>query len=183
MSSRQNWHTLWADALDIYYGPPVILDPKGNSPASLDQPAKPQSIALREAYGDVNQVFLGYAGWVNALNYVTGERLRYGHNTLLDYNIPLHDLLLPTRLYTTFEGLFEIAGWETLSGRKTLVMDWFSIDPSDARKDPSDNRQTRYQGRFWIDTTTGVILRRQWFDWERPDLLTREVIVHRSLSM
>jgi hypothetical protein len=178
LSSRQNWHTLWADALDIYYGPPGYIGPPKvtRQQVWISQPNLSLSLS-GEADGDVYQVFLGNAGWVNALNYVTGERLRYGHNTLLGYNIPLHDLLLPTRLFATFEGLFEIAGWETLSGRKTLVMDWFTIDPSDARKDSPNNGQPRYQGRFWVDTTTGVILRRQWFDRERPGLLTREVIV------
>jgi hypothetical protein len=123
---------------------------------------------------------LSSQGRVVAINYSTGGLYQYGRESLVDTILPVHELLMPTRMRISFEEFIEVIGAEAVAGRETLVMDWFVTEPEDAGPDDHD------PDRFFIKAvsgayTTGVILRRV-VRPENPGLLEKEVIVGKSNS-
>ncbi|HLE15445.1 MAG TPA: hypothetical protein VI776_11895 [Anaerolineales bacterium] len=178
LDSHHNWNTLWAEAETIRYGPPDYVGaPKvKRQQVWISQPD--YSLTLSGSpEGDAELALLSSAGRVTAMNYSTGGLARYGHESLVDYSLPIHELLLPTRMRTTFDEISEVVGEDAVAGRETLVMDWFVTTTGEAYPDDPQADLLQYQGRFWVDTRTGVILRRQWFDQKNSGLLETEVVV------
>lgn len=180
LESHQHWHTLWADGIYFLYGPPgYVGTPKvTRQQVWISQPLYSLSLSGTPG-GKVEQAILGFSGRAGMLNYLTGERSRYGRNLLVSYTLPIHELLLPTRMHTSFEGFWEVNRQESVAGRDTLVVDLFGFNPTSTEASGDIANVPLHSGRFWIDTRTGVILRRQWFDRNDPELITREVVITR----
>ena len=164
LESHQHWHTLWADGLYFLFGPPGYVGPPKvtRQQVWISQPLYSLSLSGTPS-GKVEQAL----------------RSRYRRNLLVSYTLPIHELLLPTRMHTNFEGFWEVNHQESVAGRETLVVDLFGFNPTSTEAGGDIANQPLHSGRFWIDTRTGVILRRQWFDRNDPELITREVLITR----
>jgi Tol biopolymer transport system component len=106
---------------------------------------------------DVAKAVRGYQPPSAVTDFITGHPLAGTMGS------PFDDMLLPAGLAQR-EGSFETAGVEKIAGRECLIVDWFW--PNGAR--PS---------RYWIDTHTGMILKRQEFGKGGGEILQEEYVI------
>ena len=178
LDSQQNWHTLWAEAAYIRYGPAGYIGPPevDRQQAWISQPDYSLTLSGNPV-GDVESAIQASGGIITSLDAQSGSLSRLESGILVTYTKPIHEILLPTRMRTNFNEVLTVHGEDTVAGRATLVVDWFEIDPEAKTGGNQDVRLMLNQGRFWVDRTTGVILHRQWFDPDQPDLVVKEIVV------
>jgi DNA-directed RNA polymerase specialized sigma24 family protein/LysM repeat protein len=146
--SQGAWHSLWADVLNIQYGPPGYV----GQPQSI---TRKQVWILQPAY---TRVIYGSADTEPSGTYVIVAGHVYGQdlNSQRVYEDLTSDLVIDLDLQKLFvpgdvalnNGQFSLAGQEPVADRTALMLDW------------------RYTNggriyRFWVDAQTGVILRRR----------------------
>jgi len=175
--NKENWHTLWADAQVIRYGPPGYVGPPRvkREQIWISQPSYGLSVSGALS-GDLDFVSLSKGGEVKSLDLTTGQHNFYGGGGLVDYSLAVAQLLEPGSLRTFLVDDLAIVGSEQVIGRESLVVDWpqvesYSIDTGDPL------RQRQYLDRYWVDSVTGVILRKRQLGGEHLDLIIEEISV------
>jgi LysM domain len=177
LDSHHSWNTLWAAADTIFYGPAGYVGPPRveRQQVWISQPDYSLTLSGKPD-GEVEIAIQASAGLITGLDSRTGTRTRLNRGILVDYTQPIHELLLPTRMRTTFNEILEVVGEEMVAERPTIILDWFEVYPevNGERKAPE---WLQHMGRFWVDKITGVILRRQWFEADQPGLIVKEAVV------
>lgn len=175
--SKSLWRTLWADAQSILYGPSNYFGPPKvrREQVWINQPFDSLSLA-GDLAGELEHVWLMDGGRVYEHNLINGQVNLYDTGGNI-YFLEVAEFFFPDRFRIGY-GPIEVVGSEQVAGRAALVVDWFSNDPIDlSRVEDPLTRQNSYLGRYWVDTLTGVILRRQRFDQAEPHFLVGEVVV------
>ncbi len=174
LSSNRHWHTLWANILTIDYGPsgyvgsPTIR----RSQIWISQPFY-HLLLSGDTRGEPEHVSLMIAGRVYTLDLKTGQRSQYGSGGL--YDTELQEIFFPDSYQFPNMSTFEIVGTEFINRRFTLIVDHFVIDQTFI--DTSNFETKYYIGRYWMDVLTGLVLRKQQFDSNNPNLLIKEITV------
>lgn len=160
LEGRRNWKTLWADAFVIQYGPAGYI---GNPVV------KRQQIWINQPYfsyfleggldGAVDHISVAMAGLINYINLQTGEELSNSESELVMFSENLHKQLLPSEIRKAFQGEIRLLGMDQIADREVLVFDLYS--PNLVQESATIPRI--HKGRYWMDTTYGVILRHQKF--------------------
>jgi hypothetical protein len=176
--SRLNWWTLWADVEAIRYGPPGYVGPPQltREQVWISQPYYSLGYS-GDMKGDLHFLRLSIGGQTYQHNLETGGFLVSNGGGTVDYSMAAHELLVPSPFRWSFEGELEVIGVEPIAGRETLVIDWYAADSTFLNAGSTLADQGSYLGRYWVDTVTGVILRRVIIDENDPRLLLDEVIV------
>jgi DNA-directed RNA polymerase specialized sigma24 family protein len=157
--SRSYWNTLWANEFVIQYGPPGYIG---------EPFVKRQQIWIGQPYfsyflegdtqGIVAYISITMAGLINYKNLLTGEQVSNAESELVLFSQNLHQQQLPSEFRESFQGEIEVLGIEEIDDREVLVFDWYEV------WGVGDGRHRDLRGRYWIDTTYGVIIRRQIFN-------------------
>ncbi len=165
MESRSTWTSLWADALVIQYGPlGFVGDPAlRRHQIWIEQPYFTYLLE-GENGGKVDYVYTSIGGMVNFFNIQTNEQQTSTDPEQIQYSPYLQRILLPSHLRREFIGELDLLRIDSIAGREVLVLDWYRVpDPiNDSNGEPGETRL--HQGRYWVDTTLGLILRRQIFN-------------------
>lgn len=171
--SRGLWRTAWLDARIIEYGPPAYLGPPQ---IRREQVWVSQPLFSLVLAGDDETRVARY--WINnavqtvEFDMISGERTWFSSGGNLFY-ADLNELIFPVGwLGYRPAGDLQILHTETVAGRDCLV-----IDLTDSAA-AGQGRPDAYLGRFWVDTSTGMILRRQVID-QNSETLIRDTIVTR----
>lgn len=174
LNSHRNWHTLWADALTIDYGPLGYVGPAAiyRSQVWISQPLY-TLLLCGDASGHPERVSLTVAGRVTDLDIRTGQR-SYNRNGGL-FDTDLQELLLPDSYRYPPESIFEVIGTDYVARRFALMVDHFRIDRTFIDSNQSEIKSRL--GRYWVDVLTGIVLRKQEFDSSNPNLLIKEIVI------
>lgn len=178
MESRDYWFTLWADALIVQYGPPGYVGKPDikRQQIWIDQPYF--SYVLDGANGgQVEYIYTSLGGLVSYLNLQTGKQLTNIVPDHIHYLPDLQQMLLPNEFREEFSWEIEILRQETTADREVLVFDWYT--GADTLQGGGGDRSTVriHEGRYWVDTTLGLILRLQKFNGQDLTQLFEETIV------
>ncbi|MBA7712261.1 hypothetical protein ES703_121233 [subsurface metagenome] len=68
---------------------------------------------------------------------------------------------------------------EDIADREALVIDWYSNGESSENGSGEDTEVWRHRGRYWVDSVTGVILRRQRFSAIEVDQLVDDTWIYK----
>jgi DNA-directed RNA polymerase specialized sigma24 family protein len=178
MESKTNWHTLWADAIVIQYGIP------GNASESE---VRRQQIWIDQPYfsylldgmnnGEVEYIYTSIGGLVNLINLISGEEETTREPESVQFFSELQEMLMPSEFRDDFIGELVLIGQESIAGRAVLVLDWFTY-PNSMKESVGNEVASRiHQGRYWVDTSIGSILRLQKFNDSEQTQLFEEIIV------
>jgi DNA-directed RNA polymerase specialized sigma24 family protein len=175
VDNRDYWRTLWADALVIQYGPPGYVGPPD---------IRRQQIWINQPYfnflvdgnngGEVEHIYTSIGGLVNLINRQTGEEILSTDSAQINYLPELQQMLLPSEKGEVSVVDINILGQESVAGRDALIIDWFSVIDSPQSGEVGSRI---HQGRYWVDTSLGLILRMQTFNGDDLLQLFQEVIV------
>jgi DNA-directed RNA polymerase specialized sigma24 family protein len=177
--SKSNWHTLWADAVEIDYGPNGFIGPpqiKRNQ-VWISQPWY-SLLLIGDSNERVSQAWRRVSDKVYSGDLETGKRTLSNSGTL-GFAEVVNGMLYPDRYIfgpvdrSRFppEGEMENLGAEQIAGRQSLAFDWYYDNPYDQSSQPY------HLGRFWVDTSTGVITRWQQFIQGHPELLLKDIVI------
>ncbi len=175
LKSRQYWKSLWADALVIQYGPPgyVGVPHIRRQQIWVNQPYF-NYLVDGENGGEVEHIYTSLGGLVNLMNLQTGEEILSAGSAQINYLPDLQQMLLPREFGEKSAVDINVLGQESVAGRDALIIDWFT--QMDVLQ--SGEVGTRiHQGRYWVDTSLGLILRMQKFNGDDLLQLFKEVIV------
>ena len=178
LGSRSRWQSLWADAMVIQYGPLGYVG---------GPDMRRQQIWISQPYfsymldgeisGEVEYITSALGGLINYINLLTGEQMNNTETELVHVPQDLQQLLMPSEFREDFVGEIEVLGMEEVAGREALVFDWFTT-VTDLESASSEGTATRlHQGRYWVDTNIGAILRRQKFNANDVEQLFEETII------
>lgn len=174
LNSHRNWHTLWADALTIDYGPSGYVGPATiyRSQVWISQPLY-TLLLCGDASGHPERVSLTVAGRVYDLDIRTGQRSYNRSGGIFDAD--LQELLLPDSYRYPPESIFEVIGTDYVARRFALIVDHFVIDRTFI---DSNHSEMKYRlGRYGVDVLSGIVLRKQEFDSSNPNLLIKEIVI------
>lgn len=173
IDSRSNWKSLWANAFEILYGP------SGYAGAPV---VRRQQIWISQPYfsyfvdgdlrGEIETVTTNMAGLISYKNLKTGEVLNNASSDLILFSETLQQLLVPSEIQASYKGEIEVVEINHLAGREVLVFDWYKVD-----EDLQNGSMKIHQGRYWIDTVSGVILRLQVFTGSDLTQLFEDIVV------
>jgi DNA-directed RNA polymerase specialized sigma24 family protein len=165
LQSRENWRTLWAEALVIQYGPQGYIG---------EPDLRRQQIWIIQPYfnyllegengGEVEYIYSSIGGLVNLLNLNTGEDISNEKPEQIHFLPDLQLMLMPSEYRENFIGDLEVLKQESVAGRETLVFDWFTNPESVPGSDSDKNSPRIHRGRYWVDSSLGLILRSQKFN-------------------
>lgn len=160
--SSSLWHTLWADALTTSSS--KRAEHIEHEQIWLSPPDKSRWLAGQPG-GDPSLLWITNAGQSAQINLQTGDLLELKTSVLLPSQ--LNQLIFPTSF--AVRGVeFRPIKSEITAGRQAIVVDW-------------TNNLGHLIDRFWIDTSTGVILRWQHFPVEYADasgqVISSEIII------
>jgi hypothetical protein len=171
--SRKNWSTLWADAIEMNYGPNGFASPPEvkRYQVWVSQPSYDQ-VLVGNLNGELSSVWRRVSENVFAVDFERGKRsLLTTYAGPLGFTAELGNMLYPERHRYPAEGKMTVLGIEQVAGRESLVLDWHYDDPND------QSERTGYMGRYWVDMITGVVLRWQQFVRGNPELLLKDIRV------
>jgi len=178
VGAKKYWHTLWADALVIRYGPPGYL---GNPEFRrqqlwVEQPYFKYLLDGENGSG-VEFIYSSIGGLENLLNIPTGDLISNLGPQELNYRPDLLEMMFSHDFYEDAPGRAELLALDVIAGRKVLVLDWY-VDLSSLRGGAGDAQQAPvYLGRYWVDTRLGIILRAQKFSGRPSNHLSEEIVV------
>lgn len=175
IGNRDYWRTLWADALVVQYGPPGYVG-KPDIRRQQIWISQPYFNFLLEGKNgeEVENIYTSIGGLVNLLNLQTGEEILSTGSQRIIYLPELLENLLPGEIGDEPAVDINILGQESVAGRDALIIDWFT--EIDSLKGGEVGTR-RHEGRYWIDTALGLILRSQIFNDDALLQLFKEVIV------
>jgi len=167
--STSNWKTLWLDAQFTIYGPKSYIGPHKTYRTQIWINQPDESL---EFFGmlvdDPNSLYLVKDGnilYMNPLLEKTVTEEWNGEIETLLQNKELKQMVFPHILgLTNQEGSIESKRIEEIAGRRALAFDWIKF-------------QSERQYRFWIDVTTGLVLRMQEFEPTNPARPLSETVV------
>lgn len=171
--SRKNWSTLWADAVEMDYGPNGFASPPEvkRYQVWISQPSYDQ-VLVGDLNGRLSWAWRRVSENVYALDFEREKRsLSSSYAGPVGFTAEIGNMLYPQRHRYPAQGKMTVQGIEQIAGRESLVLDWHYDDPND------QSGQTGYMGRYWVDTSTGVILRRQQFVQGNPELLLKDIVM------
>jgi DNA-directed RNA polymerase specialized sigma24 family protein len=163
LDSRLNWHTLWSDAFIVQYGPPGYVG---------EPYVRRQQIWINQPYFsylidgglvDVEYISVAYGGLINFINLQTGEEQIKRESELIHYSHNIQQMLMPSELRENFIGELEVLNIAEVANREVLVFDWYTVDDINSDISGGQSETRLHQGRYWVDTYFGVILRCQRF--------------------
>jgi LysM repeat protein len=170
--SSRYWNTLWAEIQVNYYGPLSYVGPPMISlyQTWMDQTINSSLTLTGDLSGKLSLYDLRTDFSSHQFDFETEERQTtslVGYDYTFSHEI--HNFLIPGGLVAeigqspgmSVEQLLEIQAIDQVAGREALVVDWRYI-VTDQRSEP-EVVETWDQGRFWIDTQRGVVLRLQYF--------------------
>lgn len=162
--SKNNWQTLWADALVIQYGPPGYIG---------EPEFKRQQIWIDQPYfhylldgdngGAVEYAYSVVGGWENLLNIQTGELLSNVGPQEFNFQPELKQMLFSSDFEDGFTGEIELIGQDMVAGRKVLVLARYLERDIRSGNGSESQAEKVLQGRYWVDKNLGTILRVQKF--------------------
>lgn len=171
--SRRYWDTLWAEAFTIQYGPagyvggPVVR----RQQIWINQPFFSYFVE-GDIRSEIEYITVANAGLIKYVNLQTGQELNTSGSDLVLFSENLHQLLLPSEIDTSLQGEIDVLGKDQLADREALVFDWYKVVPNQKIGDSKV-----HQGRYWIDTSYGVILRRQIFTGSDLSQLFEDIVI------
>jgi DNA-directed RNA polymerase specialized sigma24 family protein len=178
LQSRENWLTLWAEALVIQYGPQGYIG---------EPDIRRQQIWIIQPYfnylmdgengGDVEYIYSSIGGLVNLHNLGTGEEVSNEKPEQIHFLPDLQLMLMPSEYRQNLIGDLEIIMQESVAGRETLVFDWFAYPELEIGEDADNNNLSIHRGRYWVDSSLGLILRSQKFNGDDLTQPFEETIV------
>lgn len=178
LNSQRTWSSLWADALVIQYGPPGYVGEPG---------VRRQQIWIEQPYfsylldgengGKVEYVYTSLGGLVNLFNIKNNEQLTSSNSEQIRYYPYLQQMLLPSELRENFLGKIEVLQLDLTAGREVLVLDWYQDSESNQAGNRGRGETSVHRGRYWVDTSLGLILRRQTFNGNDISQPFEEIIV------
>jgi len=179
LDSRFNWYTIWADAVILQYGPPSYVGQPEvrRQQVWINQPYFSYLIA-GEYGGVVEAIYSALGGLITYTDLETGEQLTNTETELVHYSQNLHQLLLPSEFRDNFSGEINVLRVEQIADREALVLDWYTLDNSLVGSSGGESERRLLQGRYWVDTLTGVILRRQRFNANDVDQLFEDTMIN-----
>lgn len=177
LGSRLTWYTVWADAVILQYGPPGYIGQPDvrRQQVWINQPYF--SYLIDGGYGGVvESIYSALGGLITYTNLETGEQLTNTETELVHYSQNLHQLLLPSEFRDNFSGEINVLGVGQIADRDALVLDWYTLD-NILEGGTGESERRLLQGRYWVDTLTGVILRRQRFNANDIDQLFEDTVI------
>jgi hypothetical protein len=163
LESSQTWYTLWASIQQIDYGPPGYLGPPRSRYLQQAWIARPRRAVLLSSSGEPSgptsiQYFLDgvvfWPGWGAGI--FNADYIEEDNWFLKQFSL-FPDLSIDEIRLT-------IQGEEMLAGRKALIIDL-------------SNPAGDLDSRLWVDTVTGIVLRRVVFSPSSPDIVQWEIAV------
>jgi len=155
-----HWSTLWQDVSLIFYGPPGYVGPPDTIRAQiwLRQPNETKMIA-GPVGGRPDYQFLGrdkgfHQATVDSL--LRWYYLAFDRHLALGTNIG--SLATPVSSLERGQGRLVVQGIEVVAGHPALVVDQL-------------NNKGKLESRIWVDTVTGVTLRKRLFAPSDPDIV------------
>ncbi|MBK5107012.1 MAG: hypothetical protein JJE12_02735 [Anaerolineales bacterium] len=180
--SKNNWQTLWADALVIQYGPPGYIG---------EPEFKRQQIWIDQPYfhylldgdngGAVEYAYSVVGGWENLLNIQTGELLSNVGPQEFNFQPELKQMLFSSDFEDGFTGEIELIGQDMVAGRKVLVLARYLERDIRSGNGSESQAEKVLQGRYWVDKNLGTILRVQKFTGTSNNQLFKEAIVSKLI--
>jgi hypothetical protein len=169
--SRKNWHTLWADVVEMNYSSNGPVDgPHGRRyQVWISQPGYDQ-VLMGDLNGQIFRTWRRVSERGYPLNFEKGKRSLSNLDSLGIVEVG-GSMLNPDRYQYPSDGQMAYLRVEEIAGRQSLVFDWYTENPAD------QSGQESYLGRFWVDTITGVILRWQQFVQDNRELLLKDLTV------
>ena len=169
--SRKNWHTLWADAVEMNYSSNGPVDwPHGKRfQVWISQPGYDQ-VLIGDLNGQIFRTWRRVSERGYPLSFEKGKRSLSNLDSLGIVEVG-GSMLNPDRYRYPSDGRMAYLSVEQIAGRQSLVFDWYAEPPAD------QSGQESYLGRFWVDTITGVILRWQQFVQDNRELLLKDLTV------
>lgn len=164
LQSQGLWHTIWADAQVIYYGPSAYIGPARFSRFQVwvSQPDQARQGSSLEISGPLTGAPLFSYLAMNGHRYFSSWRFSA---TIMDppwfdtrdeylRGSPLQDMVFPGRSeWLTRGGSFKAVENGEVSGRRSLVVDWYNADGM-------------REQRLWVDVRNGLVLRQQKYGGE-----------------
>jgi DNA-directed RNA polymerase specialized sigma24 family protein len=178
MQSQESWQTLWAEALVIQYGPQGYIG---------EPVIRRQQIWIIQPYynylldgengAEVEHVYTSIGGLINMLNLQSGEEISNLAPEQIPFLPDLQQMLNGIDFTENRKGEFEFLRQESIAGRRTVVLDWYA-DPETFPGGAGGKESSRvHQGRYWVDSTYGLLLRQQKFTGNDLSQLFEETIV------
>jgi hypothetical protein len=167
--SRANlhWSTLWQDVSLIFYGPPGYVGPPDTVRAQiwLRQPNETKMI-VGPVGGRPDYQFLGrdkgfHQATVDSL--LRWYYLAFDRHLALGTNIG--SLATPVSSLESGQGRLVVQGIEVVASHPALVLDHL-------------NNQGKLESRIWVDTVTGITLRKRLFAASDPDIVVIEAVTN-----
>jgi DNA-directed RNA polymerase specialized sigma24 family protein len=162
-----HWSTLWQDVSLIFYGPPGYVGPPDTIRAQiwLRQPNETKMIA-GPVGGRPDYQFLGrdkgfHQATVDSL--LRWYYLAFDRHLALGTNIG--SLATPVSSLERGQGRLVVQGIEVVAGHPALVVDQL-------------NNKGKLESRIWVDTVTGVTLRKRLFAPSDPDIVLVEAVTN-----
>lgn len=169
--STDNWHTLWADAVEMDYGPNGFIGPPQirRNQVWISQPWY-GLLLIGDSNGGLSQAWRMVSDQVYSLDLETGKR-SLSNSGSMGFAEVVGSLIYPSRFQYPAEGKIENLSIERIAGRQSLAFDWYYDNPYD----PSS--QLYHLGRFWVDTSSGVITRMQQFIQGDSELPLKDIFI------
>jgi hypothetical protein len=178
MQSRDHWLTLWAEGLVVQYGPSgYVGEPEiRRQQIWIIQPFF-NYLLDGENGGEVDYIYTSIGGLVNLLNLRTGDEVSSNESERIHFLPDLQQMLLSSEYRENLIGDLDIIGLDSIAGREVLVFDWISEPGPKLGLENEGNSPRTHQGRYWVDTIFGLILRIQRFNGNDPTQLFEETFV------
>jgi hypothetical protein len=169
VESAELWSTLWVDVQAAKFGPPSYRGAPRlyRLQAWVSQPAQSiQLFGLLAGEPASLYIYRGYRGdYLNPLLGISYTKEAAATPASLLENEDLRQMVYPSTSIAAIQpGFFRAVRPESWLGRQTLVVDW---------RDQYGQRRLR----LWIDTRTGLLLRRQEFGGDDFNLLLADIQV------
>lgn len=149
--SQNLWHTLWADVRLVQYGPPGYNGPPLQNIRKQVWISRPSNSLVVSAPGGIDSISLSYQNGRTLTMLGDNSANRYqGASTRLVDDTAIRSLFLePFLVQNQEKGDYLVAGREMIGQIDALLLDWFN------------GQKGQREFRFWIDPTTGVVLRQR----------------------
>jgi DNA-directed RNA polymerase specialized sigma24 family protein len=178
LDNKDNWSSLWVDALVIQYGPPGYkgMPDLRRQQIWIQQPNF-SYLLDGENGGIVEYIYGSQGGLVNFYNTQTREQLTGTDAEQIPYYPYLQRMLLPSEMRDDFRGEIDILRRDSIAGRDVLVLDWYRVQESSQGRNGEILESRIHQGRYWVDTSLGLILRKQTFNGNDLNQVFEEILV------
>lgn len=168
----QHWSTLYLEGLALTYPPPGYHAYPKIERGQIWAGAPDLVLALEGEWGKpVRYTWRSESGFTYFMDHKLGIRRKTPDESPLGHSKIGRHLLGAPNLSSFESKTFRIFGEDQVAGRTTIKVEWIETDYS-----PNSIKPRRVLQRAWVDSATGILLRRQEFWGDTPDHLAMDVI-------